>query len=84
MRVVTSHALVRMSQRVRARVTGSRSKGMPVLSAARQRGSSSASRQGAVTKGTPLRTVLSHPISPPTCQPGRESRRRAAKALSRH
>eukprot|EP00955_Chlamydomonas_euryale_P083417 363859-Chlamydomonas_euryale.AAC.3 len=42
-------------------------KGMPVLSAARQRGSSSG--LGAVTKGTPLRTALSHPIPTPTRQP---------------
>eukprot|EP00955_Chlamydomonas_euryale_P033992 349676-Chlamydomonas_euryale.AAC.2 len=47
---------------VRARVRLTRSgptKGMPVLSIAWQGGSSSG--QGAVTKGTPLRTVLSHP-----------------------
>eukprot|EP00955_Chlamydomonas_euryale_P050601 354603-Chlamydomonas_euryale.AAC.3 len=46
-----------MSQSQRVRVTGSGpTKGMPVLSVARQKGSSN--RQGAVTKGTPLRTVL--------------------------
>eukprot|EP00955_Chlamydomonas_euryale_P023733 250502-Chlamydomonas_euryale.AAC.5 len=46
---------------------------MPVLSEAIQRGSSSG--LGAVTKGTPLRTVLSHPIPTPptgTCEPGAE------------
>eukprot|EP00955_Chlamydomonas_euryale_P107856 365806-Chlamydomonas_euryale.AAC.6 len=42
---------------------------MPVLSIARQRGSSSG--LGAVTKVTPLRTVLRHPIPTPLCQPGR-------------
>eukprot|EP00955_Chlamydomonas_euryale_P037559 350808-Chlamydomonas_euryale.AAC.5 len=54
--------------RVRGRVRVVRSgpiKGMSVLSAARQRGSSSG--LGAVTKATPLRMVLSHPI-PSTTQ----------------
>eukprot|EP00955_Chlamydomonas_euryale_P103013 365459-Chlamydomonas_euryale.AAC.2 len=39
-------------------------RGMPVLSVARQRGSNS--RLGTVTKGTPLRAVLSNPrnVSP--------------------
>eukprot|EP00955_Chlamydomonas_euryale_P041365 351963-Chlamydomonas_euryale.AAC.2 len=46
-------------------------KDMPVLSIARQRGSSSG--LGVVTKGTPLRTVLSHSIQNPSCQPGREN-----------
>eukprot|EP00955_Chlamydomonas_euryale_P081805 363628-Chlamydomonas_euryale.AAC.7 len=56
----------------RVRVTGSRpTKGMPVLSAVRQSGSSSA--KGTVTKGTPLRTVLSHPTPTPPRQPGREN-----------
>eukprot|EP00955_Chlamydomonas_euryale_P113979 366245-Chlamydomonas_euryale.AAC.14 len=58
---------------LRVRGTGSGStKDMPVLSVARQRVSSSG--QGAVTKGTPLRTVLSHPIPTPPHQPGRENR----------
>eukprot|EP00955_Chlamydomonas_euryale_P093247 364774-Chlamydomonas_euryale.AAC.10 len=57
----------------RVRVTGSEpTKGMPVLSVARQIGSSRG--LGAVTKGTPLRTVLSHPIPTPPRQPGRENR----------
>eukprot|EP00955_Chlamydomonas_euryale_P115209 366335-Chlamydomonas_euryale.AAC.11 len=43
---------------------------MPVLSVARQRGSSSG--LGAVTKGMPLRTVLTRPIPTPPCLPGRE------------
>eukprot|EP00955_Chlamydomonas_euryale_P070117 360667-Chlamydomonas_euryale.AAC.14 len=50
------------------RVTGSGTiKGMPVLRAARQRRSSR--ELGAVTKGTPLGTVLSHPIPSPPRQP---------------
>eukprot|EP00955_Chlamydomonas_euryale_P040174 351612-Chlamydomonas_euryale.AAC.22 len=57
----------------RVRVTGSGpTKGMPALSAAWSRGSSSG--QDTVTKGTPLRTVLSHPIPTPRRQPGRENR----------
>eukprot|EP00955_Chlamydomonas_euryale_P025007 263375-Chlamydomonas_euryale.AAC.1 len=44
---------------------------MPLLSVARQRGSSSGC--GAVTKGPPLCMVLSHPIPTPTRQPGREN-----------
>eukprot|EP00955_Chlamydomonas_euryale_P055827 356231-Chlamydomonas_euryale.AAC.3 len=40
-------------------------------------------QQGTVTKGTPLCTVLSHPIPTPTRQPGHENRAQA-KALSRH
>eukprot|EP00955_Chlamydomonas_euryale_P044898 353000-Chlamydomonas_euryale.AAC.2 len=44
---------------------------MPVLSAARQRGSNSG--LGAVTKGTPLRAVLSHRIPNLPRQPGSET-----------
>eukprot|EP00955_Chlamydomonas_euryale_P113357 366212-Chlamydomonas_euryale.AAC.21 len=54
-------------------------KGMPVLRAARQRGSSSG--LGAVTKRTPLCTVLSHPIQTPPRQPGRESRVQSCQGL---
>eukprot|EP00955_Chlamydomonas_euryale_P000185 2066-Chlamydomonas_euryale.AAC.5 len=45
---------------------------MPDLSAARQRGSRCG--LGAVTKRTPLRTVLSHPVPTPPRQPERENR----------
>eukprot|EP00955_Chlamydomonas_euryale_P058227 357001-Chlamydomonas_euryale.AAC.19 len=59
-------------QRVRVIVTGSRpTKAMPALSAARQIGPSSG--LGVVTKGMPLRTVMSHPIPTPPCQSGREN-----------
>eukprot|EP00955_Chlamydomonas_euryale_P100927 365313-Chlamydomonas_euryale.AAC.28 len=57
-------------------------KGMLVLSMVRQRGSNSG--LGAVTKGTPLRAVLSHPIPALAHQPGRENRAQSCKALSRH
>eukprot|EP00955_Chlamydomonas_euryale_P041824 352129-Chlamydomonas_euryale.AAC.8 len=46
---------------------------MPVLNAARQRGSNSS--LGAVTKGASLHhmdAVMSHPIPTRPCQPGRE------------
>eukprot|EP00955_Chlamydomonas_euryale_P058624 357141-Chlamydomonas_euryale.AAC.6 len=53
-----AHGAVRFRVRVRVRVTGNGpTEGMPVSSAARQRGSSSG--LGTVTKGTPLRMVLS-------------------------
>eukprot|EP00955_Chlamydomonas_euryale_P076878 362814-Chlamydomonas_euryale.AAC.4 len=53
----------RAADGVRSRVTGSGpTKGSPVLSAARQRGSSSG--LGAVTKDKPLRTPLRHPSLP--------------------
>eukprot|EP00955_Chlamydomonas_euryale_P115851 366382-Chlamydomonas_euryale.AAC.7 len=59
--------------RVRVRFTGSGpTTGMPVLSAARQRASRSG--LGAITKGTPVRTVLSHPVPTPPRHPGRENR----------
>eukprot|EP00955_Chlamydomonas_euryale_P068797 360234-Chlamydomonas_euryale.AAC.1 len=54
------------------RVTGSRpTKGMPVLSAARQRGSNSG--LGAATKGTPLCAVLSHCMPTPPRKRGHEN-----------
>eukprot|EP00955_Chlamydomonas_euryale_P115633 366366-Chlamydomonas_euryale.AAC.16 len=46
-------------------------KGMPVLSAARQRGLSSG--LGAVTKGTQLRKVRRQPMPCLLCQTGREN-----------
>eukprot|EP00955_Chlamydomonas_euryale_P002958 31146-Chlamydomonas_euryale.AAC.5 len=44
---------------------------MPAVSAARRKGSKSG--LGAVTKGTPLRAVLNHPIPTPHGQAGREN-----------
>eukprot|EP00955_Chlamydomonas_euryale_P065163 359163-Chlamydomonas_euryale.AAC.5 len=59
-------------RRFRVRIKGSGpTKGMPVLSVAWQRGPSSG--QGTVTKGTPLRTVLSHPIPTQPRLRGREN-----------
>eukprot|EP00955_Chlamydomonas_euryale_P055141 356041-Chlamydomonas_euryale.AAC.4 len=55
---------------------------MPVLSAARQRGSSSG--LGAVTKGMPLRMVLSLLIPPPPRQPGRNNRAKSCQCSIRH
>eukprot|EP00955_Chlamydomonas_euryale_P113465 366220-Chlamydomonas_euryale.AAC.4 len=59
---------------VRVRVTGSGPmKGIPVLSAAGQRGLRSG--LDAVRKGTSLRAVLSQPIPPPNLvEPGHENR----------
>eukprot|EP00955_Chlamydomonas_euryale_P084764 364003-Chlamydomonas_euryale.AAC.12 len=63
--------------RVRIRVTGSGyTRGMPVWSVTRRRGSSSG--LGDVTKVTPMRTVLSHRIQTPPRRPGRRNWRRAA------
>eukprot|EP00955_Chlamydomonas_euryale_P089388 364462-Chlamydomonas_euryale.AAC.8 len=60
----------RVRDRVRATGSGPM-QGVPVLSVARQRGSSSG--LGTVAKRTPLRTVLNHPIPTPPRQPGREN-----------
>eukprot|EP00955_Chlamydomonas_euryale_P010015 107421-Chlamydomonas_euryale.AAC.12 len=55
---------------------------MPVLGAVRRRGSNSG--LGAVTKGTPLRAVLSHPCYPHPANQDVSAGRRAATALSSH
>eukprot|EP00955_Chlamydomonas_euryale_P066820 359651-Chlamydomonas_euryale.AAC.6 len=59
---------MKVRELIRVRITGSRPRrGMPVQSAARQRGSSvlsSNSGLGAINKGTPVHAHLSHPYQP--------------------